>query len=56
MQTLGLVGGGLFLLALPGASTISSAVILTTCAAGMFALCFAGYAPIASTSRRGTGR
>ena len=45
MQTLGLVGGGLFLLALPGASTITAAVILTSGAAGLFALCFAGYAP-----------
>jgi ACS family sodium-dependent inorganic phosphate cotransporter len=45
MQTLGMVGGGLFLLALPGASTVTAAVILTTCAAGLFALCFAGYAP-----------
>jgi ACS family sodium-dependent inorganic phosphate cotransporter len=45
MQTLGLVGGGMFLLALPWASTLTAAVVLTSAAAGLFALCFAGYAP-----------
>jgi MFS transporter, ACS family, solute carrier family 17 (sodium-dependent inorganic phosphate cotransporter), other len=45
MQTLGLVGGGVFLLTLPWASTLTAAVILTSAAAGLFALCFAGYAP-----------
>jgi ACS family sodium-dependent inorganic phosphate cotransporter len=45
MQTLGLTLGGVFLSLLPAAASITIAVILTTCAAGTFALCFAGYAP-----------
>jgi ACS family sodium-dependent inorganic phosphate cotransporter len=45
MQTVGLVGGGILLSALPAAGSITTAVVLTSCAAGTFALCFAGYAP-----------
>ncbi len=45
MQTLGLTLGGILLSLLPWAASITSAVILTTCAAGTFAFCFAGYAP-----------
>jgi ACS family sodium-dependent inorganic phosphate cotransporter len=45
MQTVGLVLGGAFLIALPAAESTTAAVILTTCAAGAFACCFAGYAP-----------
>jgi ACS family sodium-dependent inorganic phosphate cotransporter len=45
MQTVGLVLGGAFLIALPAAESTTAAVILTTCAVGAFACCFAGYAP-----------
>ena len=45
MQTLGLTIGGILLSLLPSAASITIAVVLTTCAAGSFALCFAGYAP-----------
>jgi ACS family sodium-dependent inorganic phosphate cotransporter len=45
MQTTGLVLGGLCLLALPLAASVTTAVILMCCAAGLLALCFAGYAP-----------
>jgi ACS family sodium-dependent inorganic phosphate cotransporter len=45
MQTTGLVLGGLCLLALPAASSVTMAVILMCCASGLLALCFAGYAP-----------
>jgi MFS transporter, ACS family, solute carrier family 17 (sodium-dependent inorganic phosphate cotransporter), other len=45
MQTVGLVGGGILLSALPAAGSITTAVVLTSCAAGAFAFCFAGYAP-----------
>jgi ACS family sodium-dependent inorganic phosphate cotransporter len=45
MQTLGLTLGGIFLSMLPSAASLTAAVIITTCSAGTFALCFAGYAP-----------
>jgi MFS transporter, ACS family, solute carrier family 17 (sodium-dependent inorganic phosphate cotransporter), other len=45
MQTAGLVLGGLCVVALPWAGSVTPAVILMCCAAGLFALCFAGYAP-----------
>jgi ACS family sodium-dependent inorganic phosphate cotransporter len=45
MQTAGLVLGGLCLLALPAAGSVTGAVVLMCCAAGLLALCFAGYAP-----------
>ncbi|MEA3179504.1 MAG: transporter, family, solute carrier family 17, partial [Gammaproteobacteria bacterium] len=45
MQTSGLVLGGLCLLALPAAGSVTGAVVLMCCAAGLLALCFAGYAP-----------
>jgi ACS family sodium-dependent inorganic phosphate cotransporter len=45
MQTSGLVLGGLCLLALPAAGSVMGAVVLMCCAAGLLALCFAGYAP-----------
>jgi ACS family sodium-dependent inorganic phosphate cotransporter len=45
MQTVGLVGGGILLSTLPAAESITQAVVVTSCAAGTFAFCFAGYAP-----------
>lgn len=45
LQTIALVGGGVFLLQLPGAATPTAAVVLMSCAAGAFAFCMAGFAP-----------
>ena len=45
MQTIGLGGAGVFLLQLPGAGSITAAVILTCFATGSLAFCFAGFAP-----------
>jgi ACS family sodium-dependent inorganic phosphate cotransporter len=45
MQTTGLGLGGLCLLALPQATSATTAVILMCCATGSLAFCFAGYAP-----------
>jgi ACS family sodium-dependent inorganic phosphate cotransporter len=45
MQTTGLVLGGICLLVLPTASSVTIAVVLMCCASGLLALCFAGYAP-----------
>jgi MFS transporter, ACS family, solute carrier family 17 (sodium-dependent inorganic phosphate cotransporter), other len=45
MQCSGLVLGALCLLVLPMAGSVTAAVILMCCAAGLLALCFAGYAP-----------
>jgi ACS family sodium-dependent inorganic phosphate cotransporter len=45
MQTIGLGGAGIFLLQLPGAGSVTAALILTCCATGLLAVCFAGFAP-----------
>lgn len=45
MQTTGLVLGGLCLVALPTAGSVTAALIVMCCASGLLALCFAGYAP-----------
>jgi MFS transporter, ACS family, solute carrier family 17 (sodium-dependent inorganic phosphate cotransporter), other len=44
-QTIGLTGAGIFLLLLPGATSITWAVILMCIAAGLLALCLAGFPP-----------
>lgn len=45
MQTAGLVLGGLFLLQVPDATTLTSGLLLMCGAAGAISLCGAGYAP-----------
>jgi MFS transporter, ACS family, solute carrier family 17 (sodium-dependent inorganic phosphate cotransporter), other len=44
-QTIGLSGAGIFLLLLPGAASITSALVLMCLATGLLALCLAGFPP-----------
>jgi len=44
-QTVGLAGAAIFLLLLPGAASVTSALILMCVAAGLLALCLAGFTP-----------
>jgi MFS transporter, ACS family, solute carrier family 17 (sodium-dependent inorganic phosphate cotransporter), other len=45
MQSGGLMGGGIFLLLLPGTASVTTAVILMCIAAGLLAMCQAGFPP-----------
>jgi MFS transporter, ACS family, solute carrier family 17 (sodium-dependent inorganic phosphate cotransporter), other len=45
MQTLGLGGAAIFLLQLPGATSVTTGAIIMCCATGSLAITFAGYAP-----------
>lgn len=45
MQTIGLVGGAIFLLQLPHAASISTALVLMCCATGVGAIAIVGFAP-----------
>ena len=45
VQTGGLTGAGIFLLLLPGTASVTTAVILMCIAAGLLALCQAGFVP-----------
>lgn len=45
MQTIGLGVGGMFLLLLPAAGSVTAATVLMCCAGGSLAFCLAGFAP-----------
>lgn len=45
MQTVGLGGAAIFLLQLPGATSVTTGVVIMCCATGSLAFTFAGYAP-----------
>jgi len=45
MQTIGLAGGAIFLLQLPHAASISTALVLLCCATGVGAIAIVGFAP-----------
>ncbi len=45
MQTIGIGVGGIFLLQLPGATSITAALVLMCCVTGSHAFCLAGFGP-----------